>query len=82
MALRVKRGVRLRQGYGGTSPKLEERRRAPFEATREGHRISCPARLFGAAPPLDRPFDQPAEERPREPDEPARQDVGRECTPR
>ena len=31
----AKRGVRLRQGYGETSPKLEERRRAPFAATRE-----------------------------------------------
>ena len=33
----AKRGVRLRQGYGETSPKLEERRRAPFAATRERH---------------------------------------------
>jgi hypothetical protein len=31
----AKRGVRLRQGYGETPPKLEERRRAPFAATRE-----------------------------------------------
>ena len=33
----AKRGVRLRQGYGGTSPKLKERRRAPFAATRLWH---------------------------------------------
>ena len=45
----AKRGVRLRQGYGETSPKLEERRRAPFAATREGHTV------FSESIQIDRP---------------------------